>query len=651
MQSIEPKMHATACSLRRKYPHGAEFIDGRASFRVWAPERRSVSLVLERETIQLEREQSGHFSCVVDGLSPGVEYRYRLDDDARLEADPASRWQPAGPDGPSALVDSTAFDWTDQSWPGATRDGQVLYEMHVGTFTEEGTWTAARKRLPHLKEIGITMVEMMPVNEFCGAFGWGYDGVLLYAPTHLYGTSDELRAFINDAHRLGIAVILDVVYNHFGPGDRFEAFSPRYFTDRYENEWGRSLNFDGPACEGARTYVVNNAAYWIDEFHFDGLRIDATQALFDASDRHIVSEIAETCRRAAGDRTIYLLAESEPQQAALARPVSAGGFGLDAVWNDDFHHSAMVAAAGRREAYYHDHRGAPQEFVSAAKYGYLFQGQRYDWQNKARGTPGLDLVPANFVHFLQNHDQIANSASGLRLSGLTSPAQLRTLTALLLLGPQTPMLFQGQEFGSSSRFLYFLGNQGDVAETVRRGRESFLKQLPALNDPAALAQLAVPDDPNTLAACRLDWTDLETNAHAVALHRDLIRLRHSDEAIIRAAKTGDLDGSVLGPAAFLLRYFGENSRDDRLLLVNLGSDLDLDSVPDPLFAPPSGYDWAPKWSSEDPRYGGGGSRPVNLKGRWVLSGETALFLQTAPAADDDETEALAAWQSEISHMV
>jgi maltooligosyltrehalose trehalohydrolase len=228
---------------------------------------------------------------------------------------------------------------------------------------------------------------------------------------------------------------------------------------------------------------------------------------------------------------------------------------------------------------------------------------------------------------------------------------LRTLTALLLLGPQTPMLFQGQEFGSSSRFLYFLGNQGDVAETVRRGRESFLKQLPALSDPAALVQLPVPNDPNTLAACRLDWTDLETNAHAVALHRDLIRLRRSDETLNRAARTGDLDGSVVGPAVFLLRYFGENSRDDRLLLVNLGSDLDLDSVPDPLFAPPSGYDWAPKWSSEDPRYGGGGSRPVNLKGRWVLSGETALFLQTAPAADDDETEALAAWQSEISHMV
>lgn len=650
MQSLEPKSHAAARKPERRYPVGAELVGGKASFRVWAPERRSVSLVLERETIALEREEGGYFSCVVDGLGAGAEYRYRLDDDIRLEADPASRWQPTGPGGPSALVDPTAFAWTDGSWGGISREGQVLYEMHVGTFTEEGTWAAARQRLARLKEVGVTTIEMMPVNEFFGSFGWGYDGVLLYAPTHLYGTPDDLRAFVNEAHGLGIGVIVDVVYNHFGPGDRFETFSPSYFTDRYKNEWGRSLNFDGPACEGARAYVASNAAYWIDEFHFDGLRIDATQALFDASDRHIVSEIAEACRRASGDRTIYLLAENEPQHAALVRPASTGGLGLDAAWNDDFHHSAMVAATGRNEAYYHDHRGAPQEFVSAAKYGYLFQGQRYDWQNKARGTPGLDLVPANFVHFLQNHDQIANSASGLRISALTSPARLRALTALLLLGPQTPMLFQGQEFGSGSRFLYFLGSQGDIAETVQKGRESFLKQLPGLNDAAALARLAAPHEPGTFAASKLDWSEFEANAHAVALHRDLIRLRGSEAAIRRAAISGDLDGSVLGYGAFLLRYFGEDGEDDRLLLVNLGSDLDIVSLPDPLFAAPSGYDWAPKWSSEDPSYGGGGSRPVNLKGRWVLSGETALFLETVPAADveDEDTETLAAWQRRIS---
>jgi maltooligosyltrehalose trehalohydrolase len=648
----EDQMQSKAGNANRRYPVGAELVGGTASFRVWAPERRSVSLVLGQDAIAMQREDGGYFSCRVDGLSPGARYSYRLDDEARLEADPASRWQPDGPGGPSALIDPHAFEWTDAKWPGVPCDGQVLYEMHVGTFTAEGTWSAARGQLARLRDIGITVIEMMPVNEFNGAFGWGYDGVLLYAPTHLYGTPDDLRSLVDHAHRLGMGVILDVVYNHFGPGDRFEAYSPSYFTDRYENEWGRSLNFDGPGCEGARSYIAGNAAYWIDEFHFDGLRIDATQALFDASDRHIVSEIAESCRRAAGRRTIYLLAENEPQHAELLRPAASGGHGLDAVWNDDFHHSAMVAATGRNEAYYHDHKGLPQEFVAAAKYGYLFQGQRYDWQNKKRGTPALDLLPGNFVHFLQNHDQIANSAHGLRISELTSPARLRALTALLLLGPQTPMLFQGQEFGSSSRFLYFFDSHGELAEMVRNGRETFLKQVPSLCDPAALAGLAVPDDPATFAACKLDWMEFERNAHVVALHRDLLQLRRSEKAILRAANERTLDASVLGPAAFFIRFFGGDRESERLLLVNFGSDLYIDSVPDPLFASPRGFEWSLKWSSESPRYGGGGQRPVDFRSRWVLSADAALFLDTVPAAEEPETdkEDLAAWQRNISRL-
>lgn len=646
-------MSLNAADADRRYPVGAERVGNLASFRVWAPERQAVSLVLEHNTIPMQREEGGYFSCRVDGLPAGARYRYRLDDEDRLEADPASRWQPDGPEGPSVLVDPHAFEWSDATWKGVAREGQVLYEMHVGTFTAEGTWAAARKQLPHLKEIGITIIEMMPINEFFGAFGWGYDGVLLYAPTHLYGTPDDLRSFVDHAHRLGIGVILDAVYNHFGPGDRFEAFSPSYFTDRYGNEWGRSLNFDGPGSEGARTYIATNAAYWIDEFHFDGLRLDATQALFDASDRHIVSQIAESCRLAAGGRAIYLIAENEPQHAELLKPAAKGGCGLDAVWNDDFHHSAMVAATGRSEAYCHDSKGRPQEFVSAAKYGYLFQGQRYDWQNAKRGTPALDLVPSNFVHFLQNHDQIANSATGLRISDLTSAARLRALTALLLLGPQTPMLFQGQEFGSSTRFLYFFDSPGDLPEMVRKGRESFLKQMPAICDPAALAGLAAPEDPATFSASKLDWTEFDRNTHVVALHRDLLHLRRTEKAILRAGRERTLDASVLGTAALFIRFFGEDGEGDRLLLVNFGPDFPVDSIPDPLFAPPGGFDWSMKWSSESPRYGGGGQRPLDLNGRWILSADTALFLETSPASDDREMDAegLAAWQREISRLV
>jgi maltooligosyltrehalose trehalohydrolase len=650
---MEDQMHSNAGNSDRRYPVGAELVGGTASFRVWAPGRRTVSLVLENETISMQREAGGYFSCLMKGLGAGMRYRFQLDEEARLEADPASRGQPDGPGGPSALVDPYAFEWTDAAWQGVGREEQVLYEMHVGTFTPEGTWAAAQKQLPRLREIGITVIEMMPVNEFFGAFGWGYDGVLLYAPTHLYGLPDDLRSFVDHAHGLGIGVILDVVYNHFGPGDRFEAFSPSYFTDRYENEWGRSLNFDGPNCEGVRSYVAENAAYWIDEFHFDGLRIDATQALFDTSDHHIVSQIAESCRRAAGEKAIYLLAENEPQHAELLRPAAMRGYGLDAVWNDDFHHSAMVAATGRNEAYYHDCKGRPQEFVSAAKYGYLFQGQRYDWQNKRRGTPALDLVPSNFVHFLQNHDQIANSARGLRISELTSPARLRTLTALLLVGPQTPMLFQGQEFGSSTKFLYFFDSQGDLADMVRQGRQTFLKQVPGICDPASLARLAVPDDPATFTACKLDWTEFDKNANVVALHRDLLQLRRTEKAILRAARERTLDASVLGPAALLIRFFGADGESDRLLLVNWGADLPLDSIADPLFAPPRGFDWAMKWSSESPQYGGGGQRPLDFRRRWVLSADAALFLDTSPAADEREMdkEELAGWQEDISRLV
>jgi maltooligosyltrehalose trehalohydrolase len=634
----------------RKYPAGAELVGKAISFRVWAPEHRSIALVLDRGLVPLNREDSGYFSCWVEGLAAGTRYGFRLDDNNRIEADPASRWQPDGPDGKSAIVDPYSFQWTDAAWEGVTREGQVLYEMHVGTFTTEGTWAAALRQLPRLVDIGVTVIEMMPVNEFFGSFGWGYDGVLLYAPTHLYGSPDDLRAFVNEAHRLGIGVIVDVVYNHFGPGDRFEAFSPSYFTDRYENEWGRSLNFDAPGCEGARDYVVANAAYWIDEFHFDGLRIDATQALIDVSDRHIIAEIAAACRQAAGDRNIYLVAENEPQLTELVRSTSVRGLGLDAVWNDDFHHSAMVAATGRNEAYYHDHKGLPQEFVSAAKYGYLFQGQRYDWQDKTRGTPGLDLVPVNFVHFLQNHDQIANSALGLRLSDRVSPARLRALTALLLLGPQTPLLFQGQEFGSSSRFLYFFDSLDDIAERVEQGRQNFLKQFPGLCDPAALDRLAKPHHYRTFASCKLDWSEFDKNRNAVRLHRDLVGLRRGEPAIQRAGSEGALDASVIGPAAMLIRYFGRDTPDDRLLVINLGVDLPIDSIPDPLFAPPAGFEWRLAWSSDDPNYGGGGQRPLDPKMRWVLSGDTALFFQTSPAVAMTELDRaeLNKWQKDIS---
>ncbi|MBY5405201.1 malto-oligosyltrehalose trehalohydrolase [Rhizobium leguminosarum] len=616
-------------SSSRRFPIGAEVDAGGVSFRVWAPARERCFLVIEGNSEhKMTAEDGGYFCLYLPGLDVGTRYQFHFGDADDLLADPASRFQPDGPSGPSVVVDPARYQWSDYDWQGMPAFGAALYEMHIGTFTREGTFAAAREKLERLRALGINCLEVMPINEFEGEFGWGYDGTLLYAPTRLYGTPDDVHAFVDEAHRIGIGVILDVVYNHFGVGERFSEFTPDYFTERYSNEWGKAINFDGPNSHGVREYIAKNAAYWIDEFHFDGLRIDATQALFDSSHEHIVTVIAREARAAAGQRQIYLVSENEPQQSEMVRPESAGGHGLNALWNDDFHRSATVALTGRNEAYYHDHRGTAQELVSAAKYGCLFQGQRYDWQDKPRGTAGLDLKPWNFVHFLQNHDQVANSGTGARIGHLTSPARLRAMTALQLLGPQTPMLFQGQEFGASSPFYYFADHAGEIADMVRQGRRSFLSQFPNLRDEELIRQMADPCARTTFEKVKLDWAEWERNAAVVLLHRDLLNLRQTNKAFSRqaCARDGQMDGNVLSSSAFLLRFFAEKPSDERILLINFGNDLVIDSLPDPLFAPPEAHQWHLSWSSEDAAYGGSGRRPYDFWKRWVLNGDIALVV-------------------------
>lgn len=637
----------------RRYPVGAEVLGNKVSFRVWAPAQERVSLVLEDSSEQpMHPEEAGYFRLDIDGIAAGAIYRFKLGDSSDLAADPASRFQPEGPSGSSMVIDPENFSWQDHDWPGITRSGQVLYEMHIGTFTPEGTYRAAAEKLPFLKEVGITCLEVMPLNEFFGTFGWGYDGVLPYAPTRLYGNPDDLRHFIDTAHRLDIGVILDVVYNHFGVGDRFRDFTPDYFTERYWNEWGSSINFDGDNSAGVREFFANNAAYWIDEYHFDGLRLDATQALYDSSCEHIMAEIARNARAAGGKKPIYLVAENEPQDTRLVRGFERSGYGLDALWNDDFHHSAMVALTGRNEAYYHDHLGRSQEFVSSAKYGYLFQGQRYDWQDAPRGQPGFDLTPSHFIHFLQNHDQIANSGTGVRMDKLASPARVRALTALLLLGPQTPMLFQGQEFGASSPFYYFADQSGELVDIVRNGRIDSLKQFPSLNDPAFAESMPTPADRSTFDRSKLNWSEREINAQVVALHTDLLALRGSTPVISGIEGPRGLDGSVLNASAFLLRYFAGEPQNERLLFVNLGPDLPMTSVGEPLLAPPVGCQWSLDWSSEDIVYGGSGKRPIDLQTRWTLGADCAVLF--APVVMQRRTlpdrETLFQWQDAISNV-
>ncbi len=591
--------------MKRWRPIGAEIVDEGVSFRVWAPAHREISVVIDGADCPLHAE-GGYFQGIVENARAGTRYRFRIDGGDTTYPDPASRFQPDGPHGDSEVVDSTAYRWNDRDWRGVDKNTLVIYEMHIGTFTREGTWRAAIEQLAAVRDIGINLLEIMPVHEFPGRFGWGYDGVDLWAPTHLYGRPDDFRAFVDAAHAHGLGVILDVVYNHLGPdGCYLSQFSADYFTKKYVNDWGDSINFDGRNAEGVREFFAENAAYWIEEFHLDGLRLDATQSIKDSSEENVLTLIVRRAREAAKEKTIFIVGENEPQEAKLI-----DDYGLDALWNDDWHHAAMVAATGRREAYYTDYRGAPQEFVSMAQFGFLYQGQYYSWQKDRRGTPSAHLPPENLVCFLQNHDQVSNSARGERLHDLTDPGRFRALTALLLLGPNTPMLFQGEEFGASAPFLFFADHEPEIAAAVAKGRRESLEQFPSLK--ALHGDLARPDDIDTFDRCKLDHRERDAHAEVVMLHRDLLRLR--------LEMIGRVRGAVIGPEVLTLRY------EQRLLIVNLGAEIRMDIVSEPLLAPPLDRRWELQWSSDSPAYGGPGIIPIETKGTWIVPAHAAIVM-------------------------
>ncbi|MBV9081811.1 MAG: malto-oligosyltrehalose trehalohydrolase [Acidobacteriaceae bacterium] len=630
-----PDQVATAHgSFTRQMPVGAEVLDRRrdAHFRVWAPSKAAVSVVFEdgRDPVALEPEDSGYSSGLVRDVGPGTLYRYDIGDEMPYP-DPASRFQPRGPHHSSEIIDPGAFRWTDAKWRGCKLQGQVIYELHLGTFTPEGTWRSATEKLQYLRDTGITVIEVMPVADFPGKFGWGYDGVQLYAPASIYGRPDDMRAFVDRAHSLEIGVILDVVYNHLGPdGNYLSKFSPEYFSQEHKTDWGPGINFDGAGCAPVREFFRENAAYWIREFHLDGLRLDATQDIHDSSQPFILTEIAAACRSAAGNRSILLIAENEPQRMEMIKAVEDGGYGLDALWNDDYHHAAMVALTGKAEAYYSDYRGTPQEFVSAVKYGYLYQGQWYRWQKQRRGTPTFGTARAAMVNYIQNHDQVANSGHGQRVHELTSPGKLKAVTAVTLLGPGTPMLFQGQEFAASSPFLFFADHKPELAKLVKSGREEFLAQWPSLRTPEMKQCFADPAAYATFEKCKLDFSEVGQHAHIYSLHRDLLRLRREDAVISRQGADG-IDGAVLSAQCFAIRFFSPGFQHDRLLLVNLGTELEFNPAPEPLLAPPLSTEWAKLWSSEDPQYGGCGTPPLDTEENWRIPGEAAVLLHPVPA--------------------
>ncbi len=620
-------------SLTQRLPVGAE-VSPEANgthFRVWAPERKSVSAIFNdgHAPVAFDKEPGGYFSGFGEGIGGGTEYKLQLDG-GEAYPDPASRYQPEGPHHWSQVIDGSQFRWTDQDWPGVRLKGQVIYELHLGTFTTEGTWNAAARKLEYLRATGITVIELMPIADFPGRFGWGYDGVQPYAPASIYGRPDEMRSFVDQAHAIGLAVILDVVYNHLGPdGNYLPKFSPFYLTKKHMTDWGQAINFDGEHSGPVRELFRENAAYWIREFHLDGLRLDATQDIHDESEPHILFEITRAAREAAGERSILLIGENEPQETHLIKPVRDGGYGMDALWNDDFHHSATVALTGKADAYYTDYHGSAQELVSCAKYGYLYQGQWYRWQKKRRGTSTLGCPRPAFVTFIQNHDQVANSARGQRLDELTSPGMLKAVTALMLLGPGTPMLFQGQEFAASSPFLFFADHGPELAKKVLNGRIEFLEQWRSLRLPEMTQCIEDPAAFSTFEHSKLSHTEVEQHQQIYALHRDLLQLRREDPVISRQGEDG-FDGAVLSQNCFVLRFFSPGFERDRLLVVNLGIDLELNPSPEPLLAPPPHCAWTKLWSSDDPMYGGCGTAALDSDENWKIPGQAAVVLHPEP---------------------
>lgn len=527
---------------------GAIVTERGTAFRVWAPERSSVDLVIERpqggapasaEIRPLDSEEGGYWVGRFHDVGPGARYRYRLDGRPdQTFPDPASRSQPDGVHEASAVVDARTFDWRHDAWRAPALSDVVIYELHVGTFTADGTFRSAIDRLPYLADLGVTAIELMPVGDFPGARNWGYDGVAIFAPARCYGTPDDLRALVDAAHQHELAVYLDVVYNHLGPDGAYaNAFSPYYFTDTHQTAWGAGVNFDGAHSPEVRRFFLENALHWVREYHVDGLRLDATHAMRDDSPVHFLAELTAVLR-AHAPRRVLVVAEDHRNLARMLRPASDGGMGLDAVWADDFHHQVRVHTVGDREGYYADFTGTTDDLAATVRQGWFYTGQYSEHLQVPRGTNPETVYPPQFVICIQNHDQIGNRADGARLHHQVDAATYRATTALLLLAPETPLLFMGQEWAASSPFQFFTDHHGELGRLVTEGRRREFAAFAAFADPAARDAIPDPQAQATFARSRLEWAEIERDVHArtLALYRRLIAFRRDCRALRHASR-------------------------------------------------------------------------------------------------------------------
>ncbi len=515
-------------------PFGAEYrSDGSVRFRLWAPAARQVELSLagDSKRIGLDRRNDGWFELNTMEAKPGAQYYFRIDD-AHEVPDPASRFQPQDVHGPSEVVAPQVFEWRDHAWRGRPWEEAVIYELHVGAFTASGTFSTACERLDYLAKLGITAIELMPVADFPGERNWGYDGVLPFAPDSVYGRPEDLKELVQSAHERGIMVFLDVVYNHFGPeGNYLNSYAPQFFTDRHKTPWGNAINFDGPESRPVRNFFIHNALYWLIEYHFDGLRLDAVHAIVDHSTPDILTELAETVRSAiAPDRHVHLVLENDRNQSHyLRRTHDCRPREYNAQWNDDIHHALHVLIAGEHDGYYSDYADRPLDRLGRClAEGFAYQGERSPFRNgESRGESTAGLPPSAFVSFLQNHDQIGNRAFGERIVKLAESPAIRAAAAILLLAASPPMLFMGEEFGAETPFLFFCDFKNDLAEAVTAGRRNEFVQFPHFNDREKRENIPDPNAAETFMASRLDWDPIARPNHRewLSFYRRLLKLR------------------------------------------------------------------------------------------------------------------------------
>jgi maltooligosyltrehalose trehalohydrolase len=519
---------------RHNMPFGAECRDdGSVRFRLRAPAARQVELCLAgaNTRLPLDRSKDGWFELTTDAAKPGAQYKFRINGTQEVP-DPASRFQPLDVHGPSEVIFPDSFDWQDHAWRGRRWEEAVIYELHVGTFTPSGTFSAARERLDYLVDTGVTAVELMPVADFPGKRNWGYDGVFLFAPDSTYGRPEDLKEFVQSAHDRGLMVFLDVVYNHFGPeGNYLRSYAPQFFTDRHCTPWGDGINFDGPESHVVRDFFIHNALYWLTEYHFDGLRLDAVHAITDDSTPDILTELADAVRRSIEpDRHVHLILENDRNQARyLQRTKRCQPKSYTAQWNDDIHHTLHVLVTGEKDGYYSDYSERPIDQLGRCLVeGFAYQGETSLYRNgEARGESTKGLPPTGFVSFLQNHDQVGNRAFGERITKTADGRAVRAAVAILLLAPSPPLLFMGEEFGADTPFLFFCDFEKELAAAVTAGRRNEFARFAKFKDPASREQIPDPSDPRTFEASQLNWSEVDQPGHGewLRFYRNLLKLR------------------------------------------------------------------------------------------------------------------------------